>query len=152
MKKYSLSIDDLDKRIIKELQQNGRMTYKSIARKLNVSDGTVRFRTRRLIQKKLLKVSASINPFLMETSIAALVGMQLEKRTHKQTMEKIAALEGVVSVCNATGEFDLLVEVLVDSREGLNKFLIEDLSRIEGIQSTQTFVYLDAINKWIEIP
>ena len=152
MKKHSLTIDDLDKRIIRELQQNGRMTYKTIAKKLSVSDGTVRFRTKRLIQNKLLKISASINPFLLETSIAALVGMQLEKRTHIQTMQKISELKGVVSVSNTTGEFDLLVEVLVDSREKLNKFLVEDLSEIEGIQSTQTFVYLDAINKWVELP
>jgi DNA-binding Lrp family transcriptional regulator len=151
LKKHSFEIDDLDRRIIKELQRNGRMTYKMVAKKLKVSDGTVRFRVKRLLQKKLLKISASINPFLMETSIAALVGMQLEKRTHKQTMGKIAGLKGVVSVCNVTGEFDLVVEVLVESREGLNKFLVEDLSKIEGIQSTQTFIYLDAINKWIEL-
>ena len=152
MKNHSLTIDELDKKIIRELQRNGRMTYKMIAKKLKVSDGTIRIRTKKLIQSKLLKISASINPFMLETHIAALVGMQLEKRTHIQTMGKISALKGVVSVSNTTGEFDLLVEVLVDSREKLNKFLVEDLSRIEGIRSTETFVYLDAINKWVELP
>ena len=38
------------------------------------------------------------------------------------------------------------------SREELNKFLTEDLSNIDGIQSTETFIYLGAINKWIEMP
>ncbi len=152
MDKDAIPIDDLNQKIIKELQRDGRISYKEIAKKLKVSDGTIRFRTKRMIRKGLLKISASINPFAIETSITALVGMQLEKRTHKKTMERISKLKGVVSVCNATGQYDLIVEVFLDSRKELNKFLIEDLSRIEGIKTTETFVYLDAINKWIEIP
>lgn len=81
----------------------------------------------------------------------ALVGMQLEKRTYKKTMEKISQLKGVVSVCNATGRYDLLVEVFLDSQKELNKFLMEDLSRIGGINTTETFIYLDSINKWLEL-
>lgn len=152
MDKNKLLIDDLDRKIIRELQKNGRISYKDVAKKLNVSDGTIRFRTNRLVKSGVLRISASINPFIPETNIAALVGMQLEKRTHRRTMAKISELKGVVSVCNVTGDFDLFVEVLVDSREELNKFLVEDLSKIEGIRTTETFVYLDAINKWIEMP
>ena len=144
-------MDDLDRMIVIELQKSGRISYKDIAKKLKVSDGTIRFRTNRMIRGNILRITASINPFVFDNGIAALVRMQLERRNHKKIMERISQLKGVVSVCNATGQYDLLVEVFLESRKELNKFLIEDLSKIDGIKATETFVYLDAINKWIEL-
>ena len=75
--------------------------------------------------------------------------MKLEKRTHRQTMEQIAALPGVLSVANVAGNYDLIVEVYLPSRDALNTFLFEELAAVDGIQSTETFVLLDAINKWV---
>ena len=144
------TMDDLDRRIVEMLQTDGRMPYRDIARKLHVSDGTVRFRVGKLIRRSILRFSASINPFRLENGITALVGMQLEKRTHQETMEKISQMRGVVSVCNVTGRYDLLVEVFFRSRQDLRKFLVDDLSRIGGVNHTETFVYLDAIRKWVE--
>jgi Lrp/AsnC family transcriptional regulator for asnA, asnC and gidA len=77
--------------------------------------------------------------------------MELEKRTHKITMNKISQLKGVVSVCNVSGRYDLLVEIFLESRQDLNRFLIESLSSIGGINRTETFIVLDAINKWVEL-
>jgi len=151
MKKKPLQLDDLDRKIIGELKKNGRIPYKDISKRLKVSDGTVRFRVGKMIRNNFLRIMASINPFALENSIVALVAMQLERRTQKQTMEIISQLRGVVSVSNATGRYDLLVEIFLDSQKELNKFLMEDLSRIDGIKATETFVYLDAINKWVEM-
>ena len=151
MKKKPLQLDDLDRKIIGELQKNGRVSYKDISKRLKVSDGTVRFRVGKMIRNNFLRIMASVNPFALENSILAVVAMQLERRTQKQTMETISQLRGVVSVTNVTGRYDLLVEVFLDSQKELNKFLMDDLSRIGGINATETFVYLDAINKWVEM-
>lgn len=151
MKKKPLQLDDLDRKIIGELQKNGRVSYKDISKRLKVSDGTVRFRVGKMIRNNFLRIMASVNPFALENSILAVVAMQLERRTQKQTMETISQLRGVVSVTNVTGRYDLLVEVFLDSQKELNKFLMDDLSRIGGIKATETFVSLDAINKWVEM-
>ena len=151
MKKKPLQLDDLDRKIIGELQKNGRVSYKDISKKLKISDGTVRFRVGKMIRNNFLRIMASINPFALENSILALVAMQLERRTQKQTMETISQLRGVVSVSNATGRYDLLVEIFLDSQKELNKFLMDDLSKIGGIKATETFVSLDAINRWVEM-
>lgn len=147
--KYAL--DEMDKKIIRELQENGKITYKEIAQKLGVSDGMVRFRTDRLIKNKILKISASVNPMYFDNSVAALVGINLEKRDHKAIMTKIVQIPGVRSVCNLTGRYDLMVEVFLESREELRKFLMEDLVDIGGVKFSETFIYLDAMNKWLEL-
>jgi len=147
-----LLLDDLDRRIIKQLQDEGRMSYKMIAKKLDVSEGTIRFRTKRMIGRGILKISASINPFIFENCIVALVGMQLEKRNHRQIMDELEKIPGVISICNTTGGYDLMVELFCNSRNELNSFLIDELSKIDGIRSTETYVYLEARNKWIRMP
>jgi DNA-binding Lrp family transcriptional regulator len=145
-------MDALDRKIIAELQDNGKATSKELERRLKVSDGTIRFRMKRLVQQKLLRITALINPFSFKDGILGFVGMELEKRTHQQTMEKISRMKGVLTVCNVTGRFDLLTEFFFESRQELKKFLIEDLSKISGINRTETYIILDAIDKWIELP
>ncbi len=153
MKNLQKGMDDLDREIICEFQKDGRKSSKEIALKLKVSDGTIRFRTKRLVEQNILRFSASINPFSISSDgILAYVGMELEKRTHTATMKKISQLRGVVSVCNVSGRYDLLVEVFLESRQEINRFLIDSLSKVEGINRTETFIVLDAMNKWVELP
>jgi len=142
--------DDLDLKIISQLEKDGRISFRTIAEKLDISDQTVRFRVTRLIENEILKVSPLINPFYFNNSLLSLIGMQLESRTQKETMERIAKMENVVSVCNTAGEFDLFVEVFHQSRSELNRFLFEELPKVPGIKNTHSFVFLDAKNKWIE--
>ena len=143
-------LDEIDRQILRELRKDGRASYRVIAATLDIADGTVRTRVNRMTELGILKISALVNPFYFENSILAHIGMQLESRTHHETMRKIAELDGVLSVCNAAGEYDLVIEVFLHSRDELNHFLFGLLPKIEGIKSTHTFVYLDARNKWIE--
>jgi Lrp/AsnC family transcriptional regulator for asnA, asnC and gidA len=146
-KKFKL--DALDKKIIIELQHNGRIPYKDIAKKLKVSDGTIRLRTEKMIKSNFLRITASIDPFYFANSITALIGINIAKRSPAELMQKISNMSGVKSVCNATGRYDLFVEVFFDSREALKNFLASDLSQMDAITFTETFVYLDALNKWV---
>ncbi|WP_027721574.1 Lrp/AsnC family transcriptional regulator [Maridesulfovibrio zosterae] len=150
MKERQLVLDDVDRNIIEELQRNGRESYKNIARKLGVSDGTVRLRTERMIKNDYLRITASVNPLYFENSLIAMVGINLDERANSDIMEKISKVNGVQSVINVSGRFDLLVEVFVASRNDFRQFLVDDLSCIGGIKSTETFMFLDAINKWAE--
>ncbi len=147
-----MQLDEIDYKIIDALQKNGRASYKKIARDLGVSDGTVRFRTDRLIKNHILRISASINPLYFENSIVAQVGVNLEKRANRIVMEEISRLKGVQSVINVTGRYDLIIEVFVNSRSELRKFLVEDLSTIKEICSSESFIYLEAVNKWVKMP
>ena len=147
-KKYSP--DELDLRIISELKKDGRISFRTIADVLEISDQTVRFRVTRMIDNDILKIAPIINPFYFDNSLFSLIGMQLESRTQRETMERISKMENVVSVCNTAGEFDLIVEVFHHSRSELNRFLFEELPKVPGIKNTHSFVFLDARNKWID--
>lgn len=150
MNEKRIVLDHIDRQIIAALQINGRESYKSIADRLGVSDGTVRLRTERLTKCGYLRITASVDPMYFEDGLTAVVAVSLEGRANEGIMRAIAALDGVQSVANVSGRFDLLVEIHMSSRNDLRRFLVDDLSSIGGIQTTETFLYLETINKWVQ--
>ncbi len=150
MNEKRIVLDHIDRQIIAALQINGRESYKSIADRLGVSDGTVRLRTERLTKCGYLRITASVDPMYFEDGLTAVVAVSLEGRANEDIMRAIAALDGVQSVANVSGRFDLLVEIHMSSRNDLRRFLVDDLSSIGGIQTTETFLYLETINKWVQ--
>ena len=144
--------DHIDRAIIKALQKNGRESYKNIAKDLDVSDGTVRLRVEKMIKSGYLKVSASVDPLYFENCIMAQIGINLESPANRDVMEQIATFKGVQSENNVTGRYDIVIEVFMDSRSELRRFLLEDLSMVKGVSGSESFVFLESINKWAELP
>lgn len=77
-------LDDLDIKIILELQEDARRPFKKMANRLKVSEGTVKNRVNRLIEKDVLKLEARVNPFALPNKVAAVVGVNLTERNHEK--------------------------------------------------------------------
>lgn len=145
-------IDALDRKIILELQEDARRPYKDIAGKLNVSEGTIKNRVTRLINRGVLKLEARVNPFALPNHISAIVGVNLKERNNEKKIKEIEKIPGVTSAWNATGRFDLFFEIMVDSMNSLNDILFrKDLKKIGGISCTETFITLDSNTKYFKL-
>ncbi len=151
-KKLDKDIDALDREIILELQQDARRSFKYIAQKLSVSEGTVKNRVTRLVERNILVLEARVNPFALPSRISALVGINLKNRSHEKTMKQIEKIPGVVAVWNATGRYDLFFELMVDSISDLNDVLFRKyLNKVTNIASTETFVILSSETKHFKL-
>ena len=145
-------IDELDKRIILELQEDGRKPFSLIGDKIGMSEGTIRNRVKRLIDNDILKIEARVNPYAIPYKVTALVAVNLKKRAHEEVMNRIAAIPCVTSVFNATGRYGLFFEVMVDSLQELNKMLHKkELKNIKEIAETECFVILNAKRKYFRL-
>ncbi|MDX9819601.1 MAG: Lrp/AsnC ligand binding domain-containing protein, partial [Desulfococcus multivorans] len=60
--------------------------------------------------------------------------------------EMFSKLRGIVSVAVVTGRYDLMVTVLFNDDYSLEEFYTEEVSRIEGVQSMETFVIYKNFN------
>ena len=146
-------IDELDRKIIHELQGDARASFKDVANKLRISEGTARNRVIKLIGKGVLKLEARVDPFALPHKIPALVGVSLRERDPEQKMREIERIPGVTSVWNTTGPYDLFFEVMVDSLEELNKMLFGiDRNYVKGVLRTETFVILSSGTKFFKLP
>lgn len=141
--------DATDWKII-EILQKGYVPNNTIARQLDISEGTVRGRLKKLRDADILQVRALINPEVLENKQVALVAMRVtESRLLDLKAEEVSRLQDLLSVSIISGRYDLIAEVLVDSNRGLVRFLTEPLSTVQGVLSSESFLMLKSYRKYV---
>ena len=140
MGKYVL--DDIDREIIRLLQEDGRMPFLTIANQLGLAEGTVRRRVGKLLDEEILKIVGITDPFKVGMNTVAIVGMRVERPRIDEIALTLSSMPEVRYVALSTGNFDLVVEVVVKNNDELLTFLIKKLSEIPGILNTGTSIVL----------
>ena len=110
--------DETDWKIISILKE-GYVPNNTIALELGVSEGTVRARLKKLKEAGILQIRALINPDVLENKQLVLVAMRVaESKLLDRKAEELSHLKNVLSVSIASGRYDLIAEVLLDSNRG----------------------------------
>jgi len=135
------SIDAVDRAIIEALQKNGRESFRRIARRIGVSEATVRARYRRLCADNILQVTGVTNPLGLGFESMAMVGLKTNG-SPEPVADEIARWEEADYVVITAGQFDLLVEVVCGDRRQLLD-LTNRMRALSGVVSTESFLYLD---------
>ncbi len=137
-------IDALDQGIIEALQANGRESFRRIADRLGVSEGTVRARYTRLSSDDILQVVGVTNPLGLGFD-QALVGVKTAG-SPQPVADEIASWEEADYVVITAGQYDLVVEIVAAHRRGLLE-LTNRMRALDGVVSTETFLYLDMVKQ-----
>lgn len=135
-------MDELDRKIIQILQENGRASNARIARDVGVSEGTVRRRLQTLLSDGIIKVVALPDPEVLGYNTEALVGIQVDPDKIDEVARQLAALKESSWVSVTTGSFDIFCWVTLPSSEDLGNFLKSEVGTISGVRRTETFVSL----------
>ena len=142
-------MDDIDLRIAYLLGVNGRMSNREIARRLGITEGTVRMRLSNLTEDKSLRIGAQFDIESLPEAYMALVGLKIDGRTLTASAEEISQLPSVMTTMIVSGRYDLFAVVLAYSRQTLVEFVTEQLSKVSGVKDSETYVVLKNINHWI---
>lgn len=134
-------LDEIDRRIIEQLQKDGRKPYTQIAPAVGLSEAAVRQRVQRLIDGGVMQIVAVTDPRLLGFSRQAMIGLKVEGDT-RRVADVVADLHEVEYVVLTAGALDMLVEVVVEDDEHLLELLNEKIRKIEGVQTTETYIYL----------
>jgi Lrp/AsnC family transcriptional regulator, regulator for asnA, asnC and gidA len=132
-------IDHLDDKIIEILKKDSRRPFVEIATELNVSEGTIRSRVKKLFEEGV------IQSFTIKTSsknIKALIEVKINVNVNtSEVAGNIAKFEGVSEIFEVTGEEDIVAIIDVTSSPQLNE-IIERIRRFDNVQSTRTRLIL----------
>lgn len=139
-------MDDLDPNIISILQEDGRASNAGIARRVGVSEGTVRRRLKRLIDEEYIHVIAMQDPGKLGYRPEALVGVTVDPDKVDSVAEDISKLDEVAWVAVTTGAYDVFAWTALPTAEDLGIFLRTKIGAIAGVRRTETFVNL-TVNK-----
>ncbi|WP_460774860.1 Lrp/AsnC family transcriptional regulator [Microbacterium sp. GXF7504] len=135
-------LDDISKRIIEQLQENGRRSYAEIGKAVGLSEGAVRQRVQRLTASGVMQVVAVTDPLQLGFQRQAMVGIRVsgDVRSVAAELERIEAVDYLVLTA---GSFDILVEVVCASDEDLLELLNTRIRTLPGVITSETFVYLE---------
>lgn len=137
----SFVLDEVSKAIIEQLQQDGRRSYAAIGKVVGLSEAAVRQRVQRLIESGVMQVVAVTDPLELGFARQAMVGVRVTGPL-EPVADRIAELDEVDYVVITAGSFDLLVEVVAETDEHLLEIISGRIRAIEGVASTETFMYL----------
>ncbi len=148
----SRTVNATDRAIIRLLQANARISYAELSRATGIPESTVRRRMDRLQQRGVIEFAMLAEPGKLGYDLRAMIGLKVELRRLEAIADRLRAMNEVTFAAFLTGNFDVMVHVVVRSQEALVTFLTERLAPIEGIRSTETFVMpyiLKPMTSWV---
>jgi Lrp/AsnC family transcriptional regulator for asnA, asnC and gidA len=141
-----VQLDEVSKEIINQLQQDGRRSYSAIGKVVGLSEAAVRQRVQRLIESGVMQIVAVTDPIELGFARQAMIGIRLTGPV-LTIADTISALPEVDYVVVTSGPYDLLVEAVCESDEHLLELVSDRIRAIEGVQGTETFMYLKLVKQ-----
>ncbi|WP_309647225.1 Lrp/AsnC family transcriptional regulator [Nocardioides sp.] len=136
-----VTLDEVSKAIIEELQADGRRSYAAIGKVVGLSEAAVRQRVQRLIESGVMQIVAVTDPLQLGFARQAMIGVNVDGPL-ESVGDALADLEEVDYVVITAGRYDLLVEVVAETDDHLLELISGKIREVEGVVSTETFMYL----------
>jgi Lrp/AsnC family leucine-responsive transcriptional regulator len=155
-----LSLDAIDRRILRALQANGRMTYDELAGQVSLSPSATLRRVKRLEEAGAIAgYVAIVPPERVGLGLTAYINVRLEKHTesHKRNPMDLfrAAVQSwpeVVECVALTGEMDYLLRVVVEDMAHYSRFIMDTLLKHPSVEDCKTSFVLDRVKNTTAVP
>lgn len=136
-------MDELDQRILEELERDARSSYVQIGLKVNLSEAAVRRRVQNLVQRGVIKRFTVEVDKTQGASAVTFVSVNPAVPT-PEVSAKYRALKGVEVVYEITGEYDVAGVISGPNIAEINR-TVDEIRRIEGVTNTNTLIILRTI-------
>ena len=153
-RKYKLSV--MDKKILRQLQQKGRITYAELANRVGLSTSPCLERVKRMEREGVISgYTALLNPRYLNAGLVVFVQIRLA-RTAQDIFEDFksaaAALEEVQECYLVSGNFDYLIKARVEDMDAYRKFLGETLLTLPGVLESTSYVVMELVKETMNVP
>ena len=105
-------------------------------------------RIKRLVKRKLIeRFTIEVNDAELGYQVKALTGINIDTKQRDNVIEKLFGIDEVREIAEVTGRFDILVTMYSKSLDQMHKMVSEKIGRIEGIQSSESFIEMKTRRK-----
>jgi Lrp/AsnC family transcriptional regulator for asnA, asnC and gidA len=138
-------IDNTDLKILEILMQDAKRPYTEVAKKVNVSQGTVHVRMNKMEEAGILeKTTLSINYAKLGYDITAFIGIYLEKSAlYDQVLAKLKNIPEITNIHYTTGNYSMFLKIHCRDTNHLKEVLHDKMQQVEGIDRTETMISLE---------
>jgi Lrp/AsnC family leucine-responsive transcriptional regulator len=149
-------LDDLDRQILNELQSDARISNAELARRVNLSPPATHGRVKRLEESNFIKKYVTIvDRKKVDYDMLCFVRVSLQLHDIDKVTgfhEAIQKIPEVLECHHVTGDYDYLLKVVAHNTEGLEKFLVKNLTPIPGVAQIHTSLVLREVKNSTVIP
>ncbi len=145
-------MDAIDRQIIAALNEDGRAPNAQIAKKVRVSEGTVRRRLKKMTSDKTIDIVTVQDPQKMGYQSEVLIGMQVEPNMLEEVASRMAEFKYTTLVSITTGTYDVFAWATLPNAESLGEFIRDHVGKTPGVQRTETFVSLGVRKRSYSLP
>ena len=152
----TFALDETDRRILRALQADGRITNAELAKRCNLSPAACFERVRRLREGGVITgYAALLDPAKVDRALLIFVEVLLD-RTTRDVFDAFAAavrLSPEILECHmVAGGFDYLIKARVRDMEAYRRFLGDILVRMPGVRETRTYAVLEEVKHTTVLP
>ena len=150
------NLDAVDRRLLKALQEDGRISNAELARRCNLSPAACFERVRRLREKKVITgYAALIDPAKVGRGLMIFVEVLLDRTTgdmFEAFAEAVRRQPEVLECHMVAGGFDYLIKARVGDMDAYRAFLGDVLVRMPGVRETRTYAVLEEVKSTTVLP
>ena len=140
-------LDPVDCELIRLLQQDGRIPNTVLAKKIGISEATVRTRLNRLIQDEVIQIVAVSNPMKLGFEIVGIIRIHVDIHKIDHITKELKKLEALWFIVHTTGGTGIDAEFVVKDIQELNALIFEKINRIDGVNQTETSLILKYVKR-----
>ena len=133
-------LDDIDAKILEFLAQDARMSNREIGQRLDLAEGTIRSRLRRMVDEKSVRFTALTRETEYATPTMCFVGLRVELPELTDVANALTELSEVRFVATTIGRYDILCIVIVESVDALTEFIADRIMTVQGVRRSYTSI------------
>lgn len=140
-------LDEIDREIIRALQDDARISFRKIAEKLNVSEATIFIRVKKLMERNIIKrFTAIVSSEALGKKITAFILLKIDPKKLNSALEALSKIDDVYEVYDVTGSYYAIIKIRTENQDKLRK-IIDEIGMIDGVTSTETAIVLRSIKE-----
>ena len=139
---HYIPLDVIDKKLLRQLQKDGRTTYAEMGQMVGLTAPAVRARIERMKDNGVVRIVAVTSPTALGYAEAAIVGLRVDGDA-RLVADELAKLSNLVWCIMTVGGYDLMCGVVCIDREEFAMLLHERIRSIDGVRSADAFPYTD---------
>ena len=137
-------LDDIDRQILAELSQDGRMSMRTLAERLHISRANAYARVERLRAADVIRgFRADVDLVAAGLGTTAYVTVNLNQAEWRDVGEQLRALPGVVHIALVGGEFDVIMLVRARDNAALGRLVLDEIQGMPGVVNTRTLLVFE---------
>ena len=146
MVKKIAEIDELDLKILKLLEEDGRLAFMDIAKKLRLSESTIRKRVQALKENGVIKrFTVEIDPAKIGLNTVAIVGIDVDPPKLLEVAQKLCDFKEIRCVSTSTGDHMIMTEIWTKDGRELTRLISEKIGPIEGVKKICPAIILEKL-------